>query len=162
MGLAVMGGKDQWVADGERWKRIGEPALNDKRQQKCRDEVEAAIHGYVPRRRAEVWAFLSDSMFRGQWHGWLDEDGKKPETSGKPAVTPPGPRGPYGEVYAKRRAHTESRVAATEHLSNKDPAKWTPARCKNDALRIMSKALVRDLWRVWNGMPARGSADAET
>jgi hypothetical protein len=136
------------------------PSRIYKIQQRCTDKIEASIHGYVPKRRAEVWSF-ADPLFRGQWHGWPDEDGNSPKASGKPEVIPPGPLGPYDEVYAKRRAHTEPRIAETEHLPYSDKRKWTPARCKNDAVRVMSKALLRDLWRVWNGMATRGSSQVD-
>jgi hypothetical protein len=130
------------------WKRMGLAVFGDKRQQKCRDEDEAELHGYSPHRRAEVWAFCSDCMFRHQWRGANEETGE-----------PARPNGPYGEVYAKRRAHTAPRVEATAHLSIKDPKKWTNGRCHNDARRIMSKALLRDLWRVWRGLPPRYAKD---
>lgn len=45
----------------------------------------------------------------------------------------------YGEVYAARRAHTA--------IAHPD---WTKAHSDNDARRIMTKALVEDLWRAWN------------
>ena len=41
---------------------------------------------YNPARRAEVWAVCSNSLFRAQWRGAKDEDGKNPTVSGKPAV----------------------------------------------------------------------------
>ena len=42
------------------------------------------------------------------------------------------------------------------NLAASDRDKWTKGRCHNDARRIMSKALLRDLWRVWRGLPPRG------
>ena len=49
------------------------------------------------------------------------------------------PNGPYGEIYAARRAHT-----ATTNPN------WTKIHSHNDALRIMMKAVLRDLWAHWN------------
>lgn len=48
-------------------------------------------------------------------------------------------KGPYRAIYDKRRAHT-----AITH------ADWTKAHSHNDALRIMTKALVSDLWSEWS------------
>lgn len=45
-------------------------------------------------------------------------------------------RSPYRSVYEHRREHT-----ATSHPD------WTPGHSHNDALRIVSKAILRDLWR---------------
>jgi hypothetical protein len=45
-------------------------------------------------------------------------------------------RSPYRTVYVGRRAHT-----AITH------PEWTPGHSHNDALRIASKAILRDLWR---------------
>ena len=130
------------------WKRMGLAVFDGKRQQKCRDKDEAERHGYSPKRRAEVWAFCSDSMFRAQWRGG-DED----------AGIVAGPIGVYGEIYARRRLRTDPRIEATADLPATDRDKWTKGRCHNDARRVMSKALLRDLWRVWRGMPPRGLAE---
>lgn len=130
------------------WKRMGLAVFDGKRQQKCRDKDEAERHGYSPKRRAEVWAFCSDSMFRAQWRGG-DED----------AGIVAGPIGVYGEIYARRRLRTDPRIEATADLPATDRDKWTKGRCHNDARRVMSKALLRDLWHVWRGMPPRGLAE---
>lgn len=45
--------------------------------------------------------------------------------------------GEYRQVYDARRAHT-----ATTHPD------WTPGHSHNDALRIVSKRILRDLWRA--------------
>lgn len=44
---------------------------------------------------------------------------------------------PYRQVYDERRAHTA--------LSHPD---WSPGHSHNDALRIVSKRVLRDLWRA--------------
>jgi len=131
------------------WKRLGLAVIDGVRQRKMTDKGAAERHGYSPKRRAEVWAQCSDSMFRAQWRGPKDEDGNDANKTKKPVVTPAGPIGPYGEVYAKRRAHTEPRVEATADLPAGDPAKWTKGRCHNDARRIMTKELLKDLWVEW-------------
>jgi len=142
------------------WKRMGVAVINGERQQRKRGKDEAAAHGYSPKRRSQVWQFFSDSMFKHQWVGDKDEDGKSPSKTGKPVAVPAHPAGPYGEVYYRRLQHTTPRIEATEDLEATDPAKWSPMRCQNDARRVMSKAVLRDLWRVWRGMPPRGFGDA--
>ena len=132
------------------WKRMGLAVFDGKRQQKCGDKDEAERHGYSPKRRAEVWAFCSDSMFRAQWRG-ADED----------AGIVAGPIGVYGEIYARRRLRTDPRIEATADLPATDRSKWTKGRCHNDARRVMTKALLRDLWRVWRGMPPHGLAEGD-
>lgn len=47
------------------------------------------------------------------------------------------PGSEYRAVYDQRRAHT-----ATTH------PEWTPGHSHNDALRILSKRILRDLWRA--------------
>lgn len=73
---------------------------------------------------------------------------------------------PYRAVYDARRAHT----AVTHPVVAKDPVypEWTPGHSHNDALRIVSKALLRDLWRearalaepnLLDGQPASDTQD---
>jgi hypothetical protein len=142
------------------WKRMGLAVIAGERQQRKRGKEDAEAHGYSPRRRSQVWQFFSDRMFRHQWTADKDADGKDPKKTGKPVAIPAHPAGPYGEVYARRMQHTAPRVGATDDLDAKAPAKWSSGRCHNDARRVMSKAGLRDLWRVWNGLPPRG-ADIE-
>jgi hypothetical protein len=59
------------------------------------------------------------------------------------------PNGPYGEIYAARRAHTF-----------KTQPDWTLMHRRRDALRVVMKRLLLDLWRVWNGQPARTTQSA--
>lgn len=117
------------------WKRLGLAVIDGERQRKKTSVDEAARHGYNPKRRAEVWA-VADSMFRHQWAGAKED-------------TPAHAVGPYGEVYGRRKAHTLPRIAATADLAFTDLAKWTPKRCDNDARRVMTKALLCDLWVEW-------------
>ena len=122
------------------WKRLGLAVIDGERQQRRSNVDEAAAHGYSPRRRAEIWT-LADSLFKHQWRGDKDEDGISPLKSKKPVAEPACATGPYGAVYGKRKTHTEGREG------------WTSKRRDNDARRIMTKALVEDIWRVWNGKP---------
>lgn len=149
------------------WSRMGLGVKDGQRQggwcntaQLVNDNGDPTLR-YSPRRRAEAWAFCSDSMFRAQWAGDKDEDSNDPKKSGKPVSLPAHAVGPYGEVYGRRRMHTALRVLATDNIPNTDRDKWTNGRCHNDARRIMTKALLRDLWRVWQGLPPRGVAEAD-
>ena len=157
------------------WKRMGVAVIGDVRQQRRagkRETVEErALYAYSPSRRAELYTFISDTMFRAQWRGERLNCSKcekptKIERKGgtvscgecktvhaESAIIAAHAIGFYGEVYAQRKRHTLPRIAETAELSQSE--KWTPARCENDARRIMSKALLRDIWRVSRGMPPR-------
>lgn len=82
--------------------------------------------GHSPHRNAMMFV-ISDTLFRQQWTGAA----KAGNDIGMPS-------GPYGEIYLARRTKTME-----EHPD------WTPGHRRADALRIMVKALVRDLWRAW-------------
>ena len=105
------------------WKRLGLAVIEGERQGRRSNAEEAAKHGYSPKRRSEAWN-IADSLFKHQWRGAKDD-------------APAGPIGRYGEIYAARKAHTETREG------------WTPAHRDNDARRIMTKALIEDLWKAW-------------
>jgi hypothetical protein len=127
LGLAIVIGETgdlcNYATKERVWKRLGLAVIAGERQQRRVSPELAALHGYSPRRRSEMWSLFSDSMFRAQWRGARDD-------------APAHPIGPYGEAYARRKAHTEGR-------------EWTPAHRHNDALRIMTKALIEDLWKAW-------------
>lgn len=60
--------------------------------------------------------------------------------TGKEKAPPDGcPNGPYGELYARRRAHT----------SFTHGEEWTPMHSHKDALRYMLQKFIRDLHREW-------------
>lgn len=105
------------------WKRLGLAVIEGERQGRRTNAEEAAKHGYSPKRRSEIWT-LADSLFKHQWRGAKED-------------APAHPIGRYGEIYAARKAHTETRED------------WTPAHRDNDARRVMTKALVEDLWKAW-------------
>jgi hypothetical protein len=83
--------------------------------------------GYKPRRRAEIHACIADPMSKHQ----LTSKEKSGTEYG-------GAKGRYGEVYVARRQATA--------IAHPD---WKPAHARMDALRIMTKALVSDLWSEW-------------
>ena len=156
LGLAVIMAEaahplDAFANPGKLWKRLGLAVINGGRQRRVKGAEEALAHGYSPHRRAEIWAFCSDTLFRGQWVGDRDEDGVACTKSHKPVVVPAHPLGPYGEAYQHRREHTAARVAQTGNLPDSDPDKWSLGRCNNDARRYMTKRLLKDLWVAWRG-----------
>lgn len=129
LGLAVIVGEagdlSGYPKHGHLWKRLGLAVIDGKRQGAPGTSASAedwTRHGYKPARRAEVWAFLDDVMFRAQWRG---------EKDGEPAH----PIGPYGEKYARKKA---------EYLARDDIA--APDRA---ARRYMTKCFIRDLWNAW-------------
>ena len=83
--------------------------------------------GYSPQRRAEIHACVAESMSKHQ----LEAAAKTDTEFGKP-------KGKYGHVYVARR----------EKMKLAQPA-WPKAHAKMDAMRIMTKALVADLWLAW-------------
>src|SRR5262249_39095029 len=52
------------------------------------------------------------------------------------------PNGHYGEVYAKRRRHTA-----------KTHPEWSKGHSHSDALRVMMKRFLADLWTQWTRTP---------
>ena len=148
------------------WKRFGLAVINGERQQKRTNAEEAALHGYDPLRRSEMWN-VADPLFRAQWVGDRDKDGNDPKKTGKPVAIPAHAIGPYGELYAKRRAYTAAKneagdyavraleIAARARKAGKTPSaenvagRLTKSHLMADARRIMSKRLLLDLWVAW-------------
>ena len=114
------------------WKRLGlmpfdGKALSSWRRQGGLSAKDWETAGYNPRRRAEIYACVGDPMSKHQLVSAL----KSGSEFGAPA-------GPYGAVYVARREKT-----LVDHPD------WTKAHARADALRIMTKALVSDLWSEW-------------
>ena len=145
------------------WKRLGLAVINGECQQRKTDVELADLHGYNPHRRAEIWSLFSDSMFRHQWcseaRAYREALAADPRTAVHPTIglkiadlralaNPHGiiaqahPTGPYGEVYARRRTKTLARGFNTGHAHS-------------DATRVMTKAVIVDLWRVWRRQEPR-------
>ena len=124
------------------WKRLGLAVIDGERQAKRVDPVLNLRHGYSPKRRAEMWVFFGEVVLRAQWAAARDEDGEAVSKSHKPAAVPAHAIGPYGELYARRRALTAERA-------------WSAKRKLDDGKRIMAKGLIADLWRAWHGKPPR-------
>lgn len=132
LGLAVIlaeaGDLSGYPKKGHLWKRLGLAPYEGKAYSTWRAKGgltadEWVDAGYSPRRRAEIYAVISEPLFRQQTVA----------------------NGPYRAIYDRRREHT-----AAAHPD------WTKMHSHMDALRIMTKSLLRDLWQEWNGRKAVG------
>lgn len=134
LGLAVIvaeaGDLSDYSGPAKLWKRFGMAVIDGERQGIVAKEITGKeraeaweARGYNPSRRAEIFAFLDDTMFRHQWRGEKDD-------------VPAHAIGPYGEVYAERKAWNLARG-------------WVLARADRDARRFMSKRFLCDLWVAW-------------
>ncbi|MBX6392473.1 MAG: hypothetical protein IRY96_03290 [Burkholderiales bacterium] len=132
LGLAVIVGEAGDLAayanPAKLWKRLGLAVINGERQRKKTAPDEAALHGYNPHRRAEMYAVVGEPLLRAQWRGGKD---------GEPGHA----LGPYGEAYARKKA---------EYLAREG---WTAAHADAAARRYMTKCLLRDLWEAWGRAP---------
>jgi hypothetical protein len=179
-GLAVIvaeagGGLEQFATREKLWKRLCAAVLDGRRQGDPGPNPSAQTwidHGYSKLRRSEVWQH-AEPLLKAQWVGDRDEDGNKPAKSKKPVAVPAHANGHYGEVYAHRRTWTQTlndagayadraaeiakRLKAKGKTVPKEvlEGRLTRGHLHNDALRVMSKALLEDVWRVWNGRAPR-------
>lgn len=141
LGLAVLVGEagnfSNYSVPATLWKRFG-LAVDDQGYRQGRlppnltREARAEAwtnRGYVPRRRAEVYAFVDDVMFRHQWRAEKTDD-----DTGE--IIPAHPIGNYGEIYGRKKA---------EYLERALPA----GHADKAARRYMAKCLIVDLWRAW-------------
>lgn len=133
LGLAIVVGEagdiGAYPKKGHLWKRLGLAVIDGERQRRKTGAEAAAAHGYNPQRRAEMWT-LADSLFKHQWAGAKDDG------------TAAHAKGPYGEVYARRKASTEGREG------------WTDAHRDADARRIMMKQMLKHLRQHWRAAVA--------
>lgn len=151
LGLAVLIGEigDLGAYSGPRkvWKRLGLACIDGVRQGSVPAEIKGderkeawKLRGYNPKRRAEVWAFFDDVMFRAQWRG------AKKDAEGN-ITEPAHPIGPYGEVYRERKEWN--------NLRGSDYA-------DRDARRFMVKRFILHLWVEWQkaiSLPALEAAE---
>ncbi len=99
--------------------------------------------GYSGKRRAEIYACVGESLAKHQLGA-----AKKAGTDFSIA------KGPYGHVYVERRNRCI--------LAHPD---WSRGHLHGDAMRVMTKAVMKDLWSEWNRaegvemMPDRWAAE---
>ncbi len=118
------------------WKRMGYAPHNgyaasawrtNRADGKKLTSDEWTVVGYSPERCSIAFS-LADSMFRHQ----ITSAAKSETTYG-------AAKGPYGAVYIARRERT-----------TETHPEWNKAHAHADALRVMMKALLRDLWVTWH------------
>jgi hypothetical protein len=134
LGLAVViaeaGDLSAYPKKGHLWKRFGLAPFENRAFSTWR------MKGGLS---AEEWTAAGYSpKRRGEIHGVISDPLFRQQTVVK---------GRYRQIYDERRA----RFAA----ANPD---LRPAHLHQDALRIMTKALLRDLWSVWRGIGPVGVA----
>jgi hypothetical protein len=144
LGLAVLVGEAGNLGDypkkGHLWKRLGLSVEDGHRQGVVppglpKEERAAAWikRGYSPARRAEVYAFIDDVLFRSQWRGATKDDAGNLIQAARPI-------GPYGEHYGRKRA---------EYVDRFSEEKGGKAHADKAARRYMAKMFIRDLWKAW-------------
>lgn len=148
LGLAVIlaeaGDPGKYSTVSKLWKRLGLAPIvkGDKTQAASSWRMKGGLNaedwtnaGYNPKRRAEIYSCIDEPLFRQQ-SGNIDLE------TGEVKKEP----GPYRKVYDARRARTT--------LTHPD---WSKAQSHKDAMRIMTKQLIADLWSEWR----RASAAVE-
>jgi hypothetical protein len=139
LGLAVViaeaGDLSAYPKKGHLWKRFGlapfeSRAFSTWRMKGGLSAEEWKTAGYSPKRRGEIHGVVSVWLATAQVTSKAKSESKHGD-----------PKGRYGEVYVRRMFHTEE-----------THPEWKPAQRRQDALRIMTKALLRDLWAVWRGI----------
>ena len=114
------------------WKRLGYAPYEGKAMSRWKLEGglscgEWTTLGYSPRRHAEIYSCVTEPLAKHQLNSAV-----KTETDFGTA------KGPYGEAYIARRAK-----CVAEHPD------WGRAHLHKDALFVMTKRLLADLWREW-------------
>lgn len=143
--IAEIGDIGQYRKPSLLWKRLGLACMQDGYRQGMippdlsREEKKKAwiARGYAPQRRAEVFVFVDDVLLRSQWIGDRDAEGENPAKSGKPVAVAAHALGPYGALYAERKAWNLARGLTTGHADK-------------EARRFMSKRLILDMWIAWH------------
>ncbi len=140
LGLAVIlaeaGDPGKYSTVSKLWKRLGlAPIVKDGTTRAASSwRMKGGLNaedwtnaGYNPKRRAEIYSCIDEPLFRQQSGNADKETGEVTKEAG-----------PYRLVYDARRART-----AETHPD------WSKAQSHKDALRIMTKQLIADLWSEW-------------
>lgn len=111
------------------WKRLGLAPYEGKAYSAWRKaggltSEQWVAGGFSPHRLAEIFSCITEPLFRRQ-----SMVSRKPNNQYS---------GYYRDVYNVRRAKCERQYP-----------EWSKAHLHNDAMRIMTKKLIRDLWRAW-------------
>lgn len=141
LGLAVIVGEagnlSNYANPAKIWKRFGLAVMDGYRQGMVppgtQDRAAAwTERGYVPRRRAEIFVFVDDLLCRAQWRAEKTDD-ETGEVTGAHAI------GPYGEIYARKKAEYVARADGPNKITAPDKADR----------RYMAKCFLADLHRAW-------------
>lgn len=130
--IAECGELSEYSTEAKLWKRLGlAPRQNRVPPGLSREDRAAAwiANGYSPRRRSHMWN-VGASLIKAQVRKIKDADG---EDTGERET-----RGPYGELYLRRKTY--------EHARDSD---MSDKHAHLRAQRYMEKRLLRDLWRAW-------------
>lgn len=133
--IGEAGDLSNYPTEGHLWSRLGFAPFEGHAGSTWRRETwrpralssaEWVEHPFACERYAMMYV-IADSLSKAQV-----------ESAEKSGTTFGRGKGVYGEAYVKRREHTA--------ITHPD---WTKMHARNDALRIMMKKFLRDLWREW-------------
>ena len=133
--IAETGPLDNYAGPAKLWSRLGfapfegaamSTYMRPLWRPRALTDDEWIDHPFSPKRYAHM-AMLAKPLRDLNWIGAK----KTPDGKGKP-------NGYYGQVYADRRAHTD--------LTHPE---WTDQHRDRDALRVMFKRFLADLWTAW-------------
>lgn len=114
------------------WKRLGLAPYDGRAMSNWRqgelEKSEWEACGYCGKRRAEIYACVGKGLENHQLGS-----AKKAGTNFSVA------KGPYGHVYVARRTH-----CLETHPD------WSRGHYHDDAMRVMTKAVLKDLWIEWH------------
>jgi hypothetical protein len=141
IGLAVILGEagdlSNYPKKGHLWKRLGLAPIYGRACSTWRREGGLSAEEwkddgpngpkYAPARLAQIFACVSAPMSKAQVRAKEKSTGKHGD-----------PLGPYGEIYVRRQFVTDD--------THPD---WKPMHKRMDALRVMTKYMLRDLWAAW-------------
>lgn len=107
------------------WKRLGLPTGQWDAPEYPGQPLRA---GYAPKRLGQIYGVVTVPLFMFK------------------------AKNRYGAVYEARQTHTAiTHPRGTAEECKADPVRWTPKHAQNDAMRVMTKALISDLWSEWRG-----------
>jgi len=140
--VAETGALHNYANPAKVWKRLGYAPYDGHAGSTWRRKTwrpraltdEEWVENPFNKERYAMMAMVAQFLWMKQWRGAA----RSGNGAGRPS-------GPYGEVYARRRRHT-----AVTHPD------WTKGHGHNDALRVMMKRFLADLWMQWTRSPGHG------
>jgi hypothetical protein len=134
--VAEAGDLSNYSTPGKLWKRLGYApfdgfAGSTWKRATWRPRVLAAEEWQANPFSGERYALMHQIATFLWMKQWIGKD--------KTGTGVGAPNGPYGEIYAARRARTKQ--------THPD---WSDGHAHSDALRVMMKEFLKDLWIEWN------------